>query len=47
MCQVILASTASFAVSSSRISQTIMMSGSCLSKLLSPLANVKSIAGLI
>ncbi|MDF1682980.1 MAG: hypothetical protein P1U46_04700 [Patescibacteria group bacterium] len=47
ICHVILASTASFAVSSSLISQTIIISGSCLRRLLSHLAKVKSIAGFI
>jgi hypothetical protein len=47
ICPVIEASTANFAVSSSLISQTIIISGSCLNKLLSQRANVKSIAGFI
>ncbi|MDP2395382.1 MAG: hypothetical protein Q8S84_07660 [bacterium] len=47
ICHVIDASTANFAVSSSLISHTIIISGSCLSILLSHLANVKLIAGFI
>ncbi|MBT3728688.1 hypothetical protein HOF65_05710 [bacterium] len=46
ICHVIDASIASLAVSSSLISQTIITSGSCLSKLLSHLAKVNLIAGL-
>jgi len=45
ICHVIEASTASLAVSSSLISQTIIISGSCLNKLLNHFAKVKSIAG--
>jgi hypothetical protein len=47
ICPVIDASTANFAVSSSLISQTIIISGSCLKRLLSHLAKVNSIAGFI
>ena len=47
ICPVIEASTASLAVSSSLISHTIIISGSCLNKLLSHLAKVKLIVGFI
>jgi len=47
ICHVIEASTANFAVSSSLISHTIIISGSCLRRDLSHLANEKSIAGFI
>jgi hypothetical protein len=41
------ASTASFAVSSSLISQTIIISGSCLNKDLNPKAKSNQIKGFI
>jgi len=47
ICQVILASTASFAVSSSLISQTIIISGSCLRSDLSQFAKEKFILEFI
>jgi hypothetical protein len=47
ICPVIDASTASFAVSSSLISPTIMISGSCLNKDLSHVAKEKFMAGKI
>jgi hypothetical protein len=47
ICQVIDASTASFAVSSSLISHTMMISGSCLKRDLRPLAKEKFIVGFI
>jgi len=47
ICHVIEASIANFEVSSSLISHTIIISGSCLKRLLNPFAKVKLIAGLI
>jgi len=47
MCQVIDASIASFAVSSSLISQTIIISGSCLNSDLNQFAKEKLISGFI
>lgn len=46
-CPVIEASIARCAVSASRISHTMMMSGSCLSRLRSPSAKLNPICGLI